>query len=246
MMLPAVHLDEDYFDIKQVDRRLSRIYITDHTLFCDVGGAGGNDAFNNTLAGANGVCIDIDSVVLKKGKEKAKELHVSNRLSFIKASATNLPFPENTFDLVTSFSVIDHIPPKAQAYRAISEFARVIFPNGHVVVTVPNKLFLLGTFMMQIKMNIQKDTFFEQRFTPKEVARCCKKNNLQIIKYDSKYPLRVGKTILTHNVPAIIGRLPSDLLGPLIQVGVNLFSWMEKNGFIFLGARYGVDAIKVR
>lgn len=240
-----VPLDDDYYDIKLVDRKLSQEYVGPNTLFSDIGGAGGTDSLNWLMAGAKGCCVDINLGALKKGKDLAKRHGVYDRISFIKASATNLPLIDNTFDLVTSFSVIDHIPPKTQAQKAISEFSRIAAPRGHVVVTVPNKLFLLGTVMVKAKMLTQKDSFFEQRFTPKEMSKYCAESNLQIIRYDSKYPLVVGRTVLTHNAPKFLQKMPTKILWSLIRLIEKLFAVMEERKILLLGARYGIDAVKI-
>jgi 2-polyprenyl-3-methyl-5-hydroxy-6-metoxy-1,4-benzoquinol methylase len=46
------------------------------------------------------------------------------------ASALALPFPDNSFDMVYSFGVLDHIPDLEKAQR---EIARVLKPTGEVV-----------------------------------------------------------------------------------------------------------------
>lgn len=53
-----------------------------------------------------------------------------------KASVTNLPFPNNMFDLVTSIDVIYH---KAIRYdqEALEEFYRVLKPGGILILRVP-------------------------------------------------------------------------------------------------------------
>lgn len=52
----------------------------------------------------------------------------------INASATELPFADNTFDLVCAFDVIEHIEDHQQAVR---ELCRVAKNGHHVFVTVP-------------------------------------------------------------------------------------------------------------
>lgn len=46
------------------------------------------------------------------------------------ASATDLPFADETFDLVTSFDVLVQIPGTDADLRAIAEMRRVLKPNG--------------------------------------------------------------------------------------------------------------------
>jgi SAM-dependent methyltransferase len=57
-------------------------------------------------------------------------------LAFIAASCDRLPFPDASFDLVTSFETIEHIETQ-QAF--IAEIARVLRPGGVLLLSSPNK-----------------------------------------------------------------------------------------------------------
>lgn len=49
----------------------------------------------------------------------------------------SLPFPGDAFDVVLSTEVIEHLPEPA---AAVKEFARVLKPGGHLVLSTPNAL----------------------------------------------------------------------------------------------------------
>lgn len=235
----------DYYEVKTVDRKLSSAFISSNCLFCDVGGNAGGDALTFVAAGAQGVCLDIDLKPLHDGRRRAKKAKLTN-VSFIRASATDLPFPSEIFDAVTSFSVIDHLPSKTKAYLAIREFSRITKRRGHVIVTVPNRLFLIGTAMMAAKMFLQPESFFEQRFTPKEMVLHSAECGLQTVNYDSKYPTIIGETIIEHNLPKIVQRLPPSLVLPLFNLAVRIFQIAEGDLKLrLLGARFGLAAVKI-
>ena len=61
-----------------------------------------------------------------------------DRASFIQASALNLPFRENQFDLVTSFQVIEHIDPK-MVNLYLEEVKHVLKNAGVFIVSTPNR-----------------------------------------------------------------------------------------------------------
>ncbi|HVL70220.1 MAG TPA: class I SAM-dependent methyltransferase [Vicinamibacterales bacterium] len=59
------------------------------------------------------------------------------------ASATDLPFPDATFDLVTSFDVIYALPDPLER-AAVAEMFRVLKPGGHLVLNVAALQWLRG------------------------------------------------------------------------------------------------------
>ena len=52
-----------------------------------------------------------------------------------RASVSELPFAESTFDLVTSFDVLQHVPDQKDA-QALAEFYRVLRPGGIAFIRV--------------------------------------------------------------------------------------------------------------
>ncbi|MDQ3029258.1 MAG: glycosyltransferase [Actinomycetota bacterium] len=58
------------------------------------------------------------------------------RLRFVAADATRLPFADSSFDAVTLFDVLEHIPDDG---AAVKEVLRVLRPGGSVLVTSPNQ-----------------------------------------------------------------------------------------------------------
>jgi len=68
------------------------------------------------------------------------------KIDFVKANATRLPFPDNSFDLVTSFSSVEHCMNRKAQAQWIQEMTRVTKPNGIVAITVDNAQSILNGF----------------------------------------------------------------------------------------------------
>lgn len=69
--------------------------------------------------------VDITKNRVKKGK-------------FIIASASRLPFKDNSYDIVLCTEVIEHVEDQKKAFN---EMFRVLKKGGYLVITTPNKLF---------------------------------------------------------------------------------------------------------
>jgi SAM-dependent methyltransferase len=54
----------------------------------------------------------------------------------LNAAGENLPFPAQTFDVILSHEVLEHVQDDRQAVR---EMARVLRPGGRIVLFVPNR-----------------------------------------------------------------------------------------------------------
>ncbi len=69
------------------------------------------------------LALDINEAALEQARTMYPEL------TFQRASASDLPFPSDCFQLVTTWTVVQHIPP-GQIAAACSELIRVLVPGG--------------------------------------------------------------------------------------------------------------------
>lgn len=65
----------------------------------------------------------------------AADVNQDPQVKFVVGDACELPFPNDSFDVVTFFDVLEHIPDDA---RAVAEATRVLRPGGFVLVTTPS------------------------------------------------------------------------------------------------------------
>lgn len=83
---------------------------------------------------AHVVGVDVSSAAAAH----ASRLYASERVGFINADATRLPFADRSFDAVVSFETIEHIDASAQE-SMMGEIARVLTPAGFLLISSPNR-----------------------------------------------------------------------------------------------------------
>lgn len=59
----------------------------------------------------------------------------------IQASITNIPFSNESFDVVSAIDVLEHIHPR-EVLKAVSEIYRVLKPGGLLIITTPNPCYI--------------------------------------------------------------------------------------------------------
>ena len=97
--------------------------------------------FEYRAAGSAGSMTAID--VEPKALEVARNIAPS--AEFIEASVFELPFSDQSFDLVTMWAVIEHIPVGTEQ-RALKEVTRVLRHGGHLAITTPSSHWLSKLF----------------------------------------------------------------------------------------------------
>ena len=97
----------------------------------DVGcGIGGSTLYLAQKFDSQATGISLSPVQVSRAKERAKEADVDNRVKFEVANALEMPFADNTFDLVWSLESGEHMPDKA---KFLAECYRVLQPGGRMI-----------------------------------------------------------------------------------------------------------------
>lgn len=105
-----------------------------HAVGRDVLDVGCNTGYGTIrFAPVAGRVVGVD--VSPRAIDAARERAPNGRPEFVQTSGFELPFPAGSFDLVTSFQVLEHVPDPVAFLR---EVARVLRPGGMVILATPN------------------------------------------------------------------------------------------------------------
>jgi SAM-dependent methyltransferase len=93
----------------------------------------GSALLGQVAAHVTGVDIDVETL------DHARSAYADRaNVEFIHGSAAALPLPDASVDVITSFETIEHLEAADQP-RMLAEFARVLRPDGFVIVSSPNR-----------------------------------------------------------------------------------------------------------
>lgn len=113
---------------------LKKLNLNKNIKILNIGAGTGNDISEMRNYG-NVFVLDVD--------EKALNLIPDDLVEEkILADACNIPYPNNSFDLVVAFDVLEHIKDDA---KVVFEVNRVLRPDGYFVFTVPAYGFLFSS-----------------------------------------------------------------------------------------------------
>lgn len=99
----------------------------------DIGCGGGVDTFfAAVMVGLKGKAVGIDMIpeMLGRARKNLRQTNIKNA-TFQEATAEDLPFPDESFDVVISNGVFNLVPDKA---RGLAEVFRVLKPGGRLMI----------------------------------------------------------------------------------------------------------------
>lgn len=96
----------------------------------DVACGAGFNALAFARCAASVIGLDPSAVLLEQGWREAARRRLTN-VSFQEGEAQQLPFPDNSFDIVTCAAAVHHFP---SAEQALAEMVRVCRPSGKVAI----------------------------------------------------------------------------------------------------------------
>ena len=104
-----------------------------HTVLDIAGGTGDLAAKFSRIVGSEGTVVlaDINDSMLKVGRDRLVDRGITDNVRFSQADAQYLPFPDNTFDVITIAFGLRNVTDKDMALRSM---LRVLKPGGKLLV----------------------------------------------------------------------------------------------------------------
>ncbi|MBI2627857.1 MAG: class I SAM-dependent methyltransferase [Candidatus Niyogibacteria bacterium] len=108
-------------------------------------------------------CLDINNEAIRICRERG--------LNIEKGGVENIPYPENSFDLVVCMDVLYHREVKNEE-AALKELKRVLRPGGYLLIFLPAHMYLFGSH--------DRAEFTRRRYEKNDVLELFKKTGLEM------------------------------------------------------------------
>lgn len=163
-----------------------------------------------------GVALDFSENMLKVAKKRAEDSGRA-KLGYICASAQKLPFKDNSFDVVVSSELIEHVPGPE---KVILEINRVLDSKGHLYLTTPNP-YAIHTYLDKLagKQDLDKKSYsvhegkvYDEPISPRLLRNMIEKGGFRIIKrFNGPLPLSILYKYQLYKKMTIITK--ADVIG---------------------------------
>ncbi len=131
--------------------------------------------------------IDMEPLHIEKARSIAEQYSASHRLTYSVAQAQSLPFPNESFDMVTCQTVLIHV---SDILATIQEMERVLKPGGLLVIAEPNNA----------ANNLVEDSLSFDLPLPKKLARI----ELALTCENGKSALGEGNNSIGDLIPGLL------------------------------------------
>jgi len=130
--VPADRTDHTQAQIDMIDQVLNWAHCDKATKMVDVGcGIGGSSRHIARKFGCTAEGVTLSPYQAQRANELSQAQGLADTCTFQVADALDMPFPENSFDLVWSMESGEHMPDKQQF---VDELFRVATPGGKILI----------------------------------------------------------------------------------------------------------------
>jgi ubiquinone/menaquinone biosynthesis C-methylase UbiE len=86
--------------------------------------------------------VDISEEFLADFRREIAALGLADKVEGVATDGGPIPLPDGSADVVTSFTVLEHVPDEM---ATLAEMRRVLRPGGRAILTVPNRWWIFET-----------------------------------------------------------------------------------------------------
>lgn len=199
--IPGSTANDDRFTETELAFIIEEITPKDRVL--DMGSGTGRFTIPLVERAASVTALDLSPEMLAVAKRKAEDKGLT--IQFREGDMTALPFPDNSFDVVTCMLAMMHVPVE-ERLNVFKEVTRVLVPGGRFLFGVKNKIFENITSVdrfasIDITDVVQEELIFTSTrddqdltapwhsFSPKDINRLCALTGLRLIELRGNTPI---------------------------------------------------------
>lgn len=155
--------------------------LNENSKVLDIGsGIGGSARYLAKTYGCQVVALNLSEVENERHRKMNKEQKIDHLIEVVDGNFENIPFPENTFDLVWSQDAILHSSDRP---KVIAEANRVLKKGGEMIFTDPMQTEDCSQEYLQ---PILKRIFLESLATPTFYCNEARKLGMEVVDYDNQ------------------------------------------------------------
>lgn len=172
----------------------------------DIGcGLGWGTNFLSSKSEGNVIGVDIDLSTIRKAKKKYENI------DFILCNASNLPFKDESFEIIVSIENIEHIENQVDYIKEIYRIA-----TSSLIITTPNEGNLINRFVDIIGYKRTTNPYHVHEFTYAELIHLLESNNFKIVGSKGLYLRIIPPKIKTQIIRKFKFLIPVLVNFPLI------------------------------
>jgi 2-polyprenyl-3-methyl-5-hydroxy-6-metoxy-1,4-benzoquinol methylase len=191
-----------------IDLFLKDVHLTGLSVL-DAGCGTGRGAEQFAMRGARVTTVDLGMRLLQRTQERCASCHPAQ------ASVLELPFADNTFDIVFSTEVIEHTP---NPIASVHEMVRVLKPSGLLSLSTPNLLWQTPVRIAS-KLGLRPYDGLENFLSPRALRQALQNTNGQVMEHRGIHllPFQIG---FLHPFIRYIDRFGKSLLPLMINQAI--------------------------